>query len=77
MKANAQSLTSRLGGGLVLSPAEYCLVSDVPFVLPPFPGDLTLPRGINPAEAVRQCDAHSECIRQSQQVHDVNKALIQ
>ena len=82
LKANAQSVTSRLGGGtfghlgLVLSPAEYRLVSDVPFVLPPFPGDLTLPRNVDPAEAVRRRDAHSERIRQFQQVHDVNKALI-
>ena len=82
LKANAQSVSSRLGGGalghlgLVLSPAEYRLVSDVPYTVPPFPGELTLPRGVDPAEAVRRRDAHSERLRQFQQVHDIQKALI-
>ena len=48
LKAIAQSVTSRLGSGtfghlgLALLPAEYRLLSDVPFILPPFPSDLTL-----------------------------------
>ena len=49
IKANAASITSRLGGGahghlgLVLDPAEYANVSAVPYIRPGHPGTLTIP----------------------------------
>ena len=49
--------------GLVLLPKQYQLVSDIPYVIPPFPGELTLPHGVDPAKAVQRRDAHAEQIR--------------
>ena len=49
IKANAASITSRLGGGahghlgLVLDPPIYANVSAVPYVRPLHPGDLNIP----------------------------------
>ena len=51
LKANAARVTTSLGGGahghlgFVLTPAEYALVSAVPYVRPGPPGALVLPAG--------------------------------
>ena len=51
LKANAQSVYSHLGGGahghlgLLLSPAQYALLSPVPFLRPVHPGPLAIPPG--------------------------------
>ena len=48
LKANAQSITSDLGGGadghlgLVLFPAEYTMVSDTPYEMHTHPGPFAL-----------------------------------
>ena len=51
IKANAASVRSNLGGGafghlgLVVSAAQYALVSNALFVRPPHPGILVIPPG--------------------------------
>ena len=83
LKANAQSVTCELLGGganghlgLVLTPEEYAEVSNVPYVIPPYPGAFALPRNVDAAEAVRRERAHLERIRLFKQVQDVKQALI-
>ena len=82
IKANAQSVSSDLGGGghghlgLVLSPTEYALVSNTPYAIPAHPGAFLLPRNTDPAEAVRRREAHHERIRKFRESLDINKALI-
>ena len=57
---NAKHVSSRLGGGanghlgLVLTPEEYQTASNTPYAIPPFPGELTLLNGVDPAEAVKK-----------------------
>ena len=59
MKANAIAVVSDLGGGhfghlgLVLSPVEYVLISNIPYVRPAHPGALIIPHGTAHHEAVR------------------------
>ena len=51
LKANALSVPSTLGGGnhvmlgMVLTPAEFALVSNTPFVRQQYPGPLNFPTG--------------------------------
>jgi len=58
LKANARSVPSNLGGGtlghlgLVLSPTNYVLTSDVLFVCPTHPGPLTIPHGTSRNTAI-------------------------
>ena len=48
LKANAQWMVSNLGGGahghlgLVLTPEEYALISEIPYIEPRHPGAFTL-----------------------------------
>ena len=69
LQANAQSVSSDLGGGahghlgLVLSPTEYATVSNDAYNMPPHPGPLTIPRNTDAVEAVRRREAHHEKIR--------------
>ena len=49
LKTNASKIPSKLGGGnfghldLVLSTAEYALISDTPYIEPQHPGPLQIP----------------------------------
>ena len=53
IKANSQTVPTQLGGGqhgflgAILSPAEYALISNDPFVPPAHPGPLDIPAGTN------------------------------
>ena len=82
LKANAQSVVSDLGGGahghlgLVLSPAEYQLVSNTPYDMPNHPGPFSLPRNTDAAEAIRRREAHQERVRKFRESLDIKKALI-
>jgi hypothetical protein len=83
LKANAQSVYSNLSDGahghlaLVLSVAQYALITAQPFVLPQHPGTLTIPDGTTgPMSAVLR-EAHQEQLRLFREVQGVGKALIQ
>jgi len=82
LKANACSVSSNLGGGLhgllalVLSPAQFDLISDVPFVRPVHPGPLVIPAGTTAAMSTILRDQHAEALRQFREVQSVEKALI-
>ena len=76
------TVISDLGGGqfghlgLVLTPGEYALVSNVPFVRPIHSGALNIPQGTAHHEAVRLRDEHHENIRVFRETLQVEKALI-
>ena len=82
LKANAKSVRSNLGGGfhghlgLVLTPAEYAMISDVAFEEPVHPLDFVPPRNAQPLEAIQRERAHTELIRQFEKCQDVKQALI-
>ena len=81
VKANASLITSTLGGGahghlgLVLTPAEYALVSGTPYNRPVFPGQLIVPPGTTQHAANAMRDDHKERIRQFRKVEDLEKAI--
>ena len=81
IKANASKVTSDLGGGghghlgLVLTPAEYGMISAVPYVRPLHPGPLIIPLNTSQHEATRLTLAHSESIRVFRETIEVEKAL--
>jgi hypothetical protein len=83
LKANAQAVYSNLSDGahghlaLVLSDAQYALLTAQPFVRPIFPGPLAIPAGTTAAMAAVLKDAHQEAIRIFREVQGVEKALIQ
>ena len=83
LKANASKVASNLGGGrhghlgLVLTPAEYALVTAMPYIRPVFPGPLVLLSGAgmtNLQQEIAQ-DHHKEQMRVFCEVVDVEKAL--
>ena len=82
LKSNATSVTTDLGGGanghlgLVLTPAEYNVVSQDPYVRPVHPGALVIPAGTAQHEATRLRTDHKEAIRLFRETVDVEKALI-
>jgi len=82
LKANAIAVVSDLGGGhfghlgLVLSPVEYDLISDIPYVRPAHPGALIIPHGAAHHEAVRLREENQENIRLFRETIQVEKALI-
>ena len=82
LKSNARAVPSELGGaryghlGLVLTPAEYALVSNEPYELPAHPGTLVIPCNTDVAEAVRQNNAHYEKISRFRESLDVQGALV-
>ena len=79
LKANAKSVPSNLGSGafghlgLILTPAKYTLLSDIPFERPSHPG----PRIISPETtqhaAITMRDLHQESLRVFTQVHAVEQ----
>ena len=82
LKTNATSVTTDLGGGghghlgLVLTPAEYLIVSATAYNRPPHPGTLTIAPGTAQHEATRLRNDHKEAIRLFRETVDVEKALI-
>ena len=64
LKANARSVCSSLGGGnyghlgLVLTDAQYGMISNVPFVRPDHPGPLIIPPNITNHMTVTMRDQH-------------------
>jgi len=83
LKANARSVPSNLRGGtlghlgLVLSPTNYALISNVPFVRPTHPGPLTIPHGASRNMATNMRDHHMEQLSVFIEANDVDQALIQ
>jgi len=82
LKANGMSVLSDLGGGqfghlgLVLSPAEYALISNTPYDRPLHPGLLVIPAGTARHEAVRLRAEQDENIRVFRETLQVERALI-
>ena len=83
LKTNARSVLSHLGGGnhghlgLILSPADYAFLSDVPFDRPDHPGPLVIPPGTTQHMSATLRDAHQEAIRVFREVTGVEQALLQ
>ena len=69
LSSNATSVTSDLGGGahghlgLLLTPAEYAVVSPVPYVRPGHPGVLNIPAGTPQHESTCLLTEHKDAIR--------------
>ena len=68
LKSNAAAVTSDLGGGrhghlgLVLTPAEYAIVTHVPYVRPVHPGVLVIPPGTTQHETTRLRNEHKSLL---------------
>ena len=62
--------------GLVLSPVEYVLISNVPYVRPAHQGALIIPHGTAHHDAVRLREEFQENIRLFRETIQVEKALI-
>jgi hypothetical protein len=83
LKANAQAVYSSLGGGahghlgLVLAPAQYALLSNVPFERPVHPGPLVIPPGTTNHMSTTMKEQHNEQVRMFREVMGVEKALRQ
>ena len=83
IKANAQSVPSTLGGGnhgllgLVLTPAEYALVSAVPFVRELYPGALDFPNGTTAIQSKMIEDAYRKRMKNYEACERVEKAITQ
>ena len=82
LKTNAKSVSSDLGGGalghlgLVLTPEEYALVSDTPFVFPNRPDDFDLPRNTAPDEAMILQEMYYNEVKNFREAVEVQKALL-
>jgi hypothetical protein len=83
LKAYAQSVYSNLSDGahghlaLVLSDAQYALLTNQPFVRPLHPGTLAIPDGTTGPMSTVMKEAHHERLRLFREVQGVEKALIQ
>ena len=83
LKANASSVPSGLGGGnfghlgLVLTPAQYALISPVPFDRPAHPGTLVIQNGTPQHAAQTRKDIHKEQLRVFNEVLGVEANLRQ
>jgi hypothetical protein len=83
LKANAQLVYSHLSDGahghlaLVLSAAQYALLTNQQFVRPVHPGPLVIPAGTTAVMATAMKDAHVKQIRLFREVQGIEKALIQ
>ena len=81
LKANAKSVHATLGGaahghlGLVLSPAQYALVSETPYVRVLFPAPLAIPVGTTRLAAEELERNHKEEIRAFRELTGVENAL--
>ncbi len=83
LKANAQAVYSNLSDGahghlaLVLSDAQYALLTAQPFVRPVHPGTLLIPDGTTGPMATTLKEQHQESMRLFREVQGVEKALMQ
>ena len=83
IKANAMAVHSTLGGGahghlgLVLTPAQYALLSPTPFVRPLFPAPLVVPAGTTAVASNNMERTHKEDLRLFREVMGVESALKQ
>ena len=84
LKANARSVHSNLGGGqhghlgLVISPASYAHLSNVPFVRPAFPGTAAaIPPGTSQHATRTLCLEFDDILRVYHEVNNVDQALKQ
>jgi hypothetical protein len=83
LKANAQAVYSNLSDGahghltLVLTAAQYALITNSPFIRPAHPGTLLIPPGTTGPMITATKEAHFEQLRLFREVQGVEKALIQ
>lgn len=83
LKTNARSVHSNLGGGshghlgIVLTPAQYALISATPFVVPAYPDPLVVPAGTVRNAADELIRNHKEALRLFREVLGVTNALKQ
>lgn len=83
LKANAMSVHSTLGGsqhghlGLLMSQNAYALLSNTPFVIPEYPGELIIPAGATRHAQDLLERNHKEALRKFHEVRGVERALIQ
>ena len=83
LKANAISVYSNLSNGahghlaLVLTDAQYGLITNQPFVRPVHPGALTIPDGTTAPMITARKEEHKEFLRLFREVQGVEKSLIQ
>ena len=82
IKRNAQSVPSDLGGGanghlgLVIPPAEYALISDVPYIAPPHPGNLEYPNNATQFQIVTARRDHDIALHNYRTTVQMKQALI-
>ena len=83
LKSNAMKVHTSLFGGqhgylvLLLSPADYALISAAAVVRPAHPGPLLIPAGITQRMAMAMKDAHKEALRLFRELNAVEAALQQ
>jgi hypothetical protein len=83
LKADAQSVYSNLSDGahghlaLVITAAQYALLTNQPCVRPAHPGALVIAAGTTGPMITTLKDAHNEQLRLFREVEGVEKALIQ
>ena len=83
LKANALSVPSTLGGGnhgmlgMVLTPEEFAIISNTPFVRQQYPGPLQFPPGTTAIQSKMLEDAYKKRLKNYELVQGVEKALIQ
>ena len=81
LKANAGRVPSNLGGGLhghlalVISPAQYSMLSNTPFVRPAHPGPFFYPPGTSEINIRLLRDNYTEAVRVFREVTGVDNAL--
>ena len=81
LKANAQTVECSAGGGqygmlgLVLTPEEYALLSNVPFERPDHPGTFQLPQGTTQVQARALEVTFNRRLREYKECRNVEKAL--
>ena len=82
LKANASRVTSDLGGGahghlgLVLTPTEYRIISEIPYVRPNNPSILTVAPGTTHHEMTRLTLKHTKTVRVFRESVELEKVLI-
>ena len=83
LKANAKTVFSNLGGGtfgylgLVLSPGQYAMLTNVPFDRPNHPGQLVIPANATQHMARTMTEHHKEELRVFKEVTGVDATLKQ
>ncbi len=83
LRLNAQSVHSNLGGGnhghlgLIMTPQQYAIQSQIPYVRPNYPGPLTVPPGSTRLVADELERNHNENLRVFHETRGVEQALIQ